>query len=168
MSKLVFAVIMALLGWQQAYAGEAKITWQDPDNYADIRPSDETRDGFRARVFKSLDEVFQDLAKQLPDGVSWEIVVTDLDLAGDVRPMMRGTMNEIRIIKDIYWPRMSIRYVMRDASGKLIAEGQDDIKDMNFMMGSNFLNGNSSFQYEEKMLRDWFRKQQRDQKFPTR
>ena len=168
MKKLFIAMCLGGMFAAQAYAGEAKITWQDPDNYTDIRPTDETRDAFRNRVFKDLGAVFEDLAKQLPDGVMWDITVTDVDLAGDVRPMMRAGMNDIRIVKEVYWPRMSIQYKMTDASGKVLAEGKEDIKDMNFMMNSSGLYGGSSFQYEERMLRDWFKKQQREQKFPSR
>ena len=168
MKKLFIAMCLGVMAVSTAFAGEAKVTWQEPDNYTDIRPTNETKEAFRDRVFKDLGAVFDDMAKQLPDGVLWDITVTDVDLAGDVRPMMRPGMNDIRIVKEVYWPRMTIQYKMTDASGKMLAEGKEDIKDMNFMMSSIGLSGDSSFQYEERMLRDWFKKQQREQKFPSR
>ena len=82
--------------------------------------------------------------------------------------MLRRSTSDIRLVKDIYWPRMSIRYSLLDAKGQLITEGKEDIKDMNFMFGSAIGSGNRSFQYEERMLRDWFKRQQRDKVFPVR
>ncbi|MDP2367753.1 DUF3016 domain-containing protein [Rhodoferax sp.] len=151
-----------------AQAGEVKLTWQEPEKYADIRSTGETRDAFQARVTEDLSKVFVDLAKKLPDGVTWIVTVTDVDLAGEVRPMMRLGISDIRVVKDGYWPRMSIRYSMLDAKGQVISEGQEDIKDMSFMFGKLVTSGNSSFQYEERMLRDWFKRQQRDKLFPAR
>lgn len=168
MKKIGLALFIASALTSSVYAGEVSITWQTPEKYTDIRPSSETREAFQERVAKELGEVFVDLAKKLPDDVKWTVTVTDIDLAGDVRPMMRGTANDIRVIKEIYWPRMSLSYRMTDSKGATIAEGQEDIKDMNFMMGMHIPSGHTSFEYEEKMLQDWFRKQQRDKKFPTK
>lgn len=168
MKKISLALLIASALTSPVYAGEVSITWQTPEKYTDIRPSSETREAFQERVAKELGEVFVDLAKKLPNDVKWAITVTDVDLAGDVHPMMRGTANDIRIIKEIYWPRMSLSYRMTDGKGATIAEGQEDIKDMNFMMGMHIPSGHTSFEYEEKMLQDWFRKQQRDKKFPAK
>lgn len=152
----------------QAQAGEVKLTWQEPEKFADIRSTSETRDAFQERVIKELGKVFVDLANKLPDGVTWIATVTDIDLAGDVRPMMRHGTGDIRVVKDIYWPRMSIRYSMLDARGQVISEGKEDIKDMSFMLGNPMAARNTAFQYEAKMLRDWFRRQQQDKRFPSR
>jgi len=168
MKKFCAALFATSAFMSAAYAGEVKVTWQDPEKYTDIRPSSETKEAFQEQVFKELGKVFEDLAKKLPDDVKWDVVVTDVDLAGDVRPGMRGGMNDIRIVKEIYWPRMSMTYKMTDGSGKVIAEGKDDIKDMNFMSGIMIPTGGTNFQYEEKMLQDWFKRQQRDKVFPTK
>lgn len=163
---------MALLGTiavsALAQAGEVKLTWQDPEKYTDIRPSNETRDGFQARVIQELGAVFASLAKKLPDGVTWDITVTDIDLAGEVRPMMYRATSDIRVVKDFYWPRVAFSYVLTDAQGRLIGQGKEDLKDMSFMFGGRIASGRTSFQYEERMLQDWFKRQQRDKLFPTR
>jgi len=168
MKKFCIGLLAACAFTGVASAGEVKVTWQDPDKYTDIRPSSETKEAFQAEVFSALGKVFADMAKKLPDDVKWDVIVTDVDLAGDVRPMMRAGMNDIRIVKEIYWPRMSLTYTMTDGGGKVIAEGKDDIKDMNFMSNSMLPSSSNSFQYEEKMLQDWFKKQQRDKKFPSK
>ena len=165
---LMFALIGSSLLSNFASAGTVQVTWQDTDKYADIRPTNESRENFRKHVFQELGLVFEDLAKKLPDEVQWKVTVTDLDLAGEVRPVMMSAGNDIRIIKDIYWPRMSLSYVMTDGKGSVVAEGKEDISDMSFMMIRPINMGNGSFPYEAKMLEDWFRKQLKSQKFPSK
>lgn len=152
----------------QAQAGEVKVTWQSPEKYTDVRPTNETKADFQARVFKELDEVFAELAKKLPDGYQWTVTVTDVDLAGEVRPFFRRSLNDVRVITDLYWPRMVFSYELKDVDGKTVASGKEDVKDMSFLMRSGFASGHTSLRYEEQMLHDWFKKQQRDKVFPER
>ncbi len=150
-----------------ALAGEAKVTWQNPDSYTDIRPGNQTKAGFEARVFKGLDEVFDKLARQLPDGYKLLINVTDVDLAGDVRPGRGPGGQDIRIVRDIDWPRMSFSYVLNNAQDQQVVAGKEDLKDINFRSGIG-INTSDSFYYEENMLKDWFNKQQQKKVFPTK
>lgn len=166
MKKLLLAACCAGMLGSLAQAGEVKVNWQEPDKYTDIRPGNETRAGFQGRVFKDFDQMFAELAKKLPDGYLWEVTVTDLDLAGEVRPMFARTLNDIRVIKELYWPRMSFSYTLKDPQGKLVVSAKEQIKDMNFMSHVGVYAGYSNFQYEERMLHDWFDKQQKAKVFP--
>jgi len=167
--KLTFStVFLAIVMTAQVQAGEVKVTWQEPEKFTDIRPGNESKSGFQARMIKELDLIFADLAKKLPDAYQWDVTVTDVDLAGDVRPFFRNTVDDIRVIKDLYWPRMTFSFDLKDEKGKSVASGTENVKDMNFLMRSGLATGNSSFRYEEQMLRDWFAKQQRDKIFPSR
>jgi hypothetical protein len=164
---LMSASLMAALV-APAFSGEAKVNWQQPEKFTDIRSGNETREGFQARVFKDFGQMFADLAKKLPDGYQLDITVTDLDLAGDVNGMHAMRARDIRIIKELYWPRMSFSYTLKDASNALVASGKEELKDMNFMSRVGIQTGNSSFNYEETMLRDWFNKQQKENIFPKK
>lgn len=163
-------VLLSVLGTfcVASYAGDVKVNWQNPEKYTDIRPTNETRADFQVRVFKELDQVFTDMAKKLPDHTQWNVTVTDLDLAGDVNPLYFRGGHEIRIVKDLYWPRMNLSYTLTDEQGKVLASGTEEIKDMGFLMRSTIPSGNTAFQFEEQMLWDWFKKQQRDKVFPSR
>lgn len=165
--KLIFStMLLAVAMTGQVQAGEVKVAWQEPEKFTDIRPGNEFRSDFQARMIKEFDSIFADLAKKLPDGYQWDVTVTDVDLAGDVRPFFRSSVNEIRVIKDLYWPRMTFSFELKDGQGKSVVSGTENLKDMNFLMHSNLAGSNNSFRYEEQMLRDWFKKQQRDKIFP--
>jgi hypothetical protein len=168
MRNILLSVAVTAMFVCPVFAGEAKVTWQAPEKYSDIRPGNDTRDAFQARVFKELEVVFTDLAKQLPDAYQLEITVTDLDLAGDVNGMYGDRFRDIRVIKELYWPRMSLSYALKNPDNALIASGKDDIKDMNFMSRISIPSGNTNFIYEETMLRDWFAKKQTEKVFPKK
>ncbi len=153
-----------------AYAGEAKVTWQDPDKYTDIREGNELRESFREKLFSDFELVFADLAKQLPDGYLFEVTVTDIDLAGEVNRMneMGGrSLENVRIVKNIYRPRIAFDYRLTSAAQGLVVSGKEDIKDLNFLssVGGPAV---TRFGYEERMLKNWFKKQQKEKKFPVK
>jgi hypothetical protein len=167
MKNFVLSIITALAAVGTACAGQAKVTWQDPDSYTDIREGNDLRVSFRQTLFSDFELVFADLAKQLPDGYVFDVTVIDVDLAGEVNPMHFGLWQDIRVIKPLYWPRMSFDYKLTDGTGQMLVSGHEDIKDMTFFdRGFHFRL--TRFSFEERMLRDWFRKMQREGKFPDR
>ena len=137
------------------YAATSEVTWTDHEKYRDIHSGSEGRKHFRERTFKSFEKHFAKLAENLPKGQTLKINVTDVDLAGDT---LSGGINQLRIIKDIYFPRMNFSYELADANGSIITSGEIVLKDMSFMMGSNSKYRNKSLSYEKVMLDDWFAK----------
>lgn len=171
MNKFLFSLLTISFISGAAYAGEAKVTWQDPDKYTDIREGNELRESFREKLFSDFELIFADLAKQLPDGYLFEVSVTDVDLAGEVNRMheMRGrSLENIRIVKNIYRPRIAFDYTLTNAAQGLVVSGKEDIKDAAFLSSSGVSPGKTRFGYEERMLKSWFKKQQREKKFPVK
>lgn len=138
---------------QAVYAATAEVTWTDHEKYQDIKSSNGGRKHFRERIFVDLEKHFAKLAANLPEGQVLKINVTDVDLAGDTHS---GGVNQLRIVKDIYAPRMNFSYSLVDADGRIVTSDDIVLKDMNFMMGSNLKYRNKSLGYEKKMLDDWF------------
>jgi len=138
-----------------ASAASSEVTWTDYKNYRDIDSGNEGRTKFRERIFRKLEEHFANLAEQLPADQTLKIEVTDVDLAGDTRA---GSIHQVRIMKQIYMPRMNFSYQLFDADGKVVQSEEVVVKDMNFMSGRNLKYRNDSLGYEKKMLDDWFDK----------
>lgn len=136
-----------------------KVTWQNPEKYSDIRPANSSRKVYQERVTKAFDKFLGELAEKLPAGYRLEVTVKDLDLAGDVNPMYRLDNTDIRVVKDIYFPRMKLDYVLFDQNNQQIQQEADvKIKDMGFMTSSNIGYQNREFAYEYEMLKKWFNK----------
>jgi len=137
-----------------AYAATSEVTWTDYEKYRDIRPSGNGgRKQFRESTFKNFEKHFAKLAERLPEGQVLKIDVTDVDLAGDT---LAGGIDRIRIVKDIYSPRMNFSYQLVNADGSEVVADKVVLKDLSFMTGSKLKYRNDSLGYEKKMLDDWF------------
>ena len=153
-SKLATGLLLMFMALQ-VNAAEVKVTWQDPDEYTDIREGfSYTRSGFRKHVFTVFEKFLADRAALLPEGQKLNMTVTDLDLAGETR----FNFDEIRIIKREYIPRMKFSYQLLDKSGKELASGEESLKNMG--MSHTYLTKPSEdqFKYEFDMLNSWFKK----------
>jgi hypothetical protein len=108
------------------------------------------------KVLKSYIE--ERASKMLPPGERLAIVVTDIDRAGNFEPWRPGPLREVRIIKDIYPPRIDLRFQLFDASGKVIREGARKLRDPAFMSDSIAIPSSDNLRYEKALLDRWLRK----------
>lgn len=171
MKKLVFTclstcvLLSAFSGL--AHAGDAKLKWGNLDNFTDVSPGYELKDAFRERLMKEFGLVFSNFSKKLPDGYQLDVTVSDVDLAGDVRPSM-SSANHIRFMTTIYWPRMKFHYELRNDKNEVVSAGDEELRDMDYLGRVRIPSGQTSFEYEEKMISDWFRKQANSGVFPSK
>lgn len=158
MNKLIPIFITALFFLQfNVNAATVEVEWTEPDEYRDIYPGNENTKKFRERFFSEINDHLIKLAGAIPQRFTLKINVTDVDLAGDVHA---GGINQVRIIKDIYSPRMELSFELLDENKNVVHSGNEKLKDMAFMMSSNLKYRHRSFSYEKQMLDDWF-----DEKF---
>ena len=161
---LLSGVTLMLSG--QAYSqAKVDVTWQNPEKYTDVRPSNESRTRFKERTFKQLDEYILELAETLPEGQTLKMNVTNLDLAGQVWPAsfvgMGSGANDVRLIKSIDIPRIAFSFELLGADGAVIQQGEQNLKDMSFQNRHNPFFSSENLRYEKNMIRMWF-----DEQFP--
>lgn len=150
---LIFIALMYVP--QSVLAGEVEVVWHEPDNYRDVKPVMGGKERYRQNVFKQLDKHWLKLAeKHLPEGMKLKVKVTDLNLAGDVQHNF-SLGQEIRLVKSIYWPSVKFEYQLFDGD-RLVKEESVELKDMSFMDRGATLRVRSSFDYEKRILTDWF------------
>lgn len=152
-------ITMPVVAQEAEQAHIVQITWENPEKYTDVKPSNSTRKRFRNQTFERIQKYMDDLAVSLPEGQQLSITVTDLDLAGRVRPgFMAGfdTGSDVRVIKRVYIPRIDFSYTVTDSAGKVIKSGEEKLKDMSFMDRSTANMRRDGLRYEKRMLKDWF------------
>jgi len=158
MNNVKLMVVVLILGGlisPPSFSAKAEVTWTNPDKYRDIKAGDENRNVFKARVYKTFDKHFAKLAKKLPENQTLKIDITDLDLAGDVN--ISGGIHQIRIITDLYFPRIKFSYNLVNADNTSAKAGEINLKDMSFMMHGNLRYRNKSFGYGKRMIEEWFK-----------
>lgn len=152
-TALTFATVFIVF-LPQVNAAEVEVTWQNPDKYRDVYAGDGSSRSFKENTFSQLEKHFKKLAEKLPEDYTLKIEVNDLDLAGDVH---HGGLNRIRVVKDIFFPRIKFSYQLLSADQQVVTENEVNLKDMNFMMHSSIRYSNSSLSHEKKMLDGWFK-----------
>lgn len=151
---IIVAVMFLLMETTLVNAASLEINWINPEKYRDIKAGNQHRKSFQEQVFKELEEHLSALAMKLPEEQILKIDVTDIDLAGDVNI---GGIERVRIITELYFPRMKFSYQLLNADKSVVSSDEVDLKDMSFMMHSNLRYKNKTFGYERKMLDEWFK-----------
>ncbi len=153
-------LVAALFGAvSTAQAATLEVTWQDVDNYRDIRATNENQARFQEKVTSGLAEHLTELAAQLPTDHVLRITVTDLDLAGRVEPMFSDTFQTARVLNRIDYPMIEFSYEYVDASGAVVKSGEERIKDMGQLESRRTLmaSGRDQLFNEKRLLDQWFK-----------
>lgn len=138
-------------------AGIVNITWQGVDNYRDVKAVGDIQSRYELRTFETLTKNLNKAAsKALKPDQKLLLVVTDLDLAGDVRPTFGASVSDIRVVKDLYPPRMTFSYQILEGD-QVIMAGDEKLTDLGFMQMIGVAS-DRPLRYESKMLADWLQK----------
>lgn len=143
-----------------------KVSWTDPAQFTDIRYSRNRWEAERGDWVNDLASYFQKAAaKRLPEGQQMQVTITDIKRAGDYEPWHGPRLDDVRIIKDIYPPRLSFTWTRTDASGRVIDQGEQKLVDTAFLMSSTSFNDSDPLRYEKRMIDDWLRRELRDDRY---
>lgn len=164
LSIIVAVAALTLVGVKPASAEVApkflndavSVTWVTPEKYRDVDSANSNKRKYKLRVLDDLEKYFH---KKLPgyliDGQTIALKVYDLDLAGDIRPIM-GRADDIRVVKSIYPPMIDVEYTLLDKDGNVLKTQRKRFRDIAFNMGSSSSTA-KSLGYEKAMLKKWMR-----------
>jgi hypothetical protein len=146
------------------YASDSKsatsrinVSFDHPENFTDVKDRALPTDKGRDEILSNIRNFMMDQADRiLPAGDSLRITFTDIDLAGDFEPQRGPQWDDVRVVKAIYPPAFNFSYTVTDASGKVLKEGTEHIRDMTFDTRITFDRGDP-LHYEKDILDDWMR-----------
>jgi len=142
-----------------AEGGAVSVSWTDPAQFSEIKFGGNRWESKRGTWVTDLAKYLRDEAGQrLARGQTLDLTITDIDRAGQYEPIVRPGMDDIRIVKDIYPPRMTLNFVVKGPDGQVVAEGERKLVDHGFLMGPH-LNNNDTLRYEKRMIDDWLRRE---------
>lgn len=140
-----------------ANAADLTVAFLHPEKYVDAgysRPF--ASEAERAAVQRGIEQHLQRLAERhLAAGDSLTIEVLDIDLAGRFEALGLRNGTDLRVVRDVTWPRIDLRYVL-SRGGQVLARGEEQLSDKSFLMGGNRYPSSDRLCYEKAMLDDWF------------
>ena len=99
----------------------------------------------------------------VPAGCKLAITFTDIDLAGDFEPWHGPRTDDIRIVRDLYPPRLALTFRVTDADGRVVQEGRRELRDLAFLFKLPSVFRDDPLRHEKALLDDWL-----DREFPRR
>ncbi|HUJ45047.1 MAG TPA: DUF3016 domain-containing protein [Opitutaceae bacterium] len=133
------------------------VTFDHPDKFTDVKDAYMPTEKGRDAILDQIKGFVESRAKSyLRAGQKLEVKFTDIDLAGEFEPQRGPRFNDVRIVKDIYMPRLKLEFKLTGADGKVINEGKRDLTDSAFMMRSVFP-PSDELRFEKDILSDWLR-----------
>ncbi|WP_434927241.1 DUF3016 domain-containing protein [Shewanella sp. HL-SH2] len=137
--------------------GIVKVEWLEPDNYNDIMASNELQSRFENRFFETITKnINKQAEKTLKPNQKLEMQVSNVDLAGDMRPTFGATTGDLRVVKELYPPKMTFTYQILE-DNKVIISGDEKLTDMSFLSRISRIN-ERPFSAETTMLNDWLKR----------
>ena len=112
-----------------------------------------------AALQKDLQQHLELLAdRKLAASDSLQVEVLDIDLAGDFQPLRWASFSDVRVVRDIASPRMTLRYTAK-LGDRVVTGPEEQLSNMNFLSSHNHYSSGDRLRYEKPMLDTWFAKQ---------
>src|SRR5262245_59933630 len=153
--RLTTIAALLLVGAGAAQAGgTVNVSFIDPEHFTD---AGERSYYYSPNVLKVIDQYLQDLGQRyLADGQVLKIDVTNIDLAGWLRPMPnRGEW--VRVLRGrADFPRIALRYTL-ESNGQVTKQGEETLADLDYTNVLRPSTGEYEMRYERLMLEAWFK-----------
>jgi hypothetical protein len=140
--------------------GPVSVQWNDPAKFTEIRQSTNRFEAERGDWVQQLARYVQtSAAKPLQAGQTLEVTLVDVKRAGDYEPWHGPRGRDIRIMRDIYPPRITLQYTLKDASGRIIDEGDARLSDSGYLHNIGLKSDTDPLRYEKRLIDDWVKRQ---------
>jgi hypothetical protein len=155
----VLAFVPAIIAGpaEKRVIARAEVLFFEPLKFTDVRDSymgDSTRTTYLEQI---RDHLLEQAKYYVPEGHMLSVTFTDIDMAGDFEPWHGPRWSDVRIVKDIYPPRMSLSFRLTDAEGRVVMEGRRELRDLAFMMKITMGFRDDPVRHEKALLDDWLR-----------
>jgi hypothetical protein len=139
--------------------GPVDVRWNDPAGFTEIRRSHNPAESRRGNWVETLARYLRERAQaRLPAGERLEVVITDIERAGDFEPWHDVRFQDVRVMREIYPPRIDLHFRRVGADGSVLAEGERSLTDAGFMYQTR-ANDSDPLRYEKQLLDGWLRRE---------
>ena len=150
-------VVSSLVALPVFAASRVEVAFAHPENFTDIMTDYPDNGSHRDDLLKVLGQQFAEtVAAGLKEGYHLSLTFSDIDLAGDYRAGFPLGLSRVRVVNELYAPRLAFDFVVTDAAGRVVAKGHRDITDHSFLNASSAAD-RDGFKYEKRLLRQWAR-----------
>lgn len=156
----LFASIVALLVPAIGAAQPAvEVRFGDLSKFSDLRVSVWTTPKEREGLAEELKRHIEAAAPaRLPPGTRLAVTIKDVDMAGEYPPVTGPASRDIRVVKDVYPPRIDLDFRLTRADGSVEREGSRELRDAGFMWNQSPLT-RDTLAFEKGLLDGWLQRE---------
>ena len=141
-------------------ASRVTVTYANPQNFSENREF-----GMQNR-YQGIDylqtlraHLIKRATQMLPPGERLEVTITDIKLAGAYEPWHGPRMYYVRIMKDVYPPRIELTFKLIGADGAVSRQGSRTLRNLGYLQSGLATSGNSDpLRYDKALLDNWLRR----------
>jgi hypothetical protein len=155
------ALALLFVSLAAAATDDARVSvdWTDPAQFTELKHYRSYRDSRPADWLDPLAKYLRTRAERvLPAGERLEVTFTDVQRAGNYEPWHGPRLDDVRIVRDIYPPRIDLRFRLLDANGAVLREGERTLRDNAFLMRDG-AHETDPLRFEKRLLDQWLRKE---------
>jgi hypothetical protein len=155
MRSIATAILLGALAATASAGGIVNVKFVDPKRFTD---AGERSYQYSPNVLEQLERQMQTLGERiLADGQVLNIEVTDVDLAGELRPAPRRGGDWVRVVRGrADWPRIALRYTL-EANGQVVKRGEETLADLDYTHNIPIYSTYQPLSWERQMLEAWFK-----------
>lgn len=139
----------------QSRNDRVSVTFINPDAFTDVGLYRNSTKRDRAGVLRDLGAAMQRSAlTYLRDDLRLDLEVKDVDLAGNFEWWRGSSLDQVRIVRDLYPPRMKIGFRLRDSRGRMLQQEDAKLTDPNFLFGATSFD-TDPLRHDKALFRNW-------------
>lgn len=159
-TSLGLALVLLAAAAGAVASGTVSVRYDHPEQFTETR---EVRAFAPARADSGyLDTLKSYIEKRatplLGPGQTLDIVITDVDRAGSYLPSI-GPGQPVRIVKDVYPPRITLHFRLLDDQGQVLRQGERKLTNLSFMQDApGGISNTDPLRYEKRVIDRWLAK----------
>jgi hypothetical protein len=135
--------------------GPVTVHFTDPSQYTSANDFGRGQKSWLPTLGQHLAEK---VGAKLPPGQQVNIAITNVERAGRNEPWRAGPGGDVRIVRDIFPPRLDLQFTQRTTDGQVLRQGPRQLRDNMFMANIDRYPGDP-LRYEKQLVDDWVDKE---------
>jgi hypothetical protein len=153
------ALLAALLPAAALAQPAVDVKFGDLSKFSDLRMSILTTERDRASLAEELARhIEHEATARLAPGMRLAVTITDVDMAGEYPPISGSLSRDVRVIKDVYPPRIDLDFTLMRSDGSVDRTGHRELRDPGFLWSASPL-ARDRLVHEKGLLDLWLRRE---------